>query len=82
MKHLTAVFEKSPEGGYACWFEEIPEAVSQGETLKEAQSNLLDALTLILSDRRSEAKVKLKQLRAEKITITTRAIPVAAISLK
>lgn len=37
MKNLTVVFEEAKEGGYACWFEEIPEAMSQGETLKDAK---------------------------------------------
>jgi len=51
MKNLTAIFEKAKEGGYVCWFKEIPEAMSQGETRKEAKQNLLDALKLILEYR-------------------------------
>ena len=39
---LTAVFEPAKEGGYTCFVEEIPAAISQGETLAEARANLLE----------------------------------------
>lgn len=45
---LTAVFEPAPEGGYTCWVEEIPAAISEGETLEEAQANLVEATQLVL----------------------------------
>jgi len=45
---LTAVFEPAREGGYTCFVEEVPAAISQGETLLEAKANLLDALKLVL----------------------------------
>lgn len=45
---LTAVFEPVPEGGYSCFVEEVPAAISQGETLEEAKANLLEALRLVL----------------------------------
>ena len=49
---LTAVFEPAKEGGYTCFVEEIPAAISQGETLAEAKANLLDALKLVLQYQR------------------------------
>jgi len=49
---LTAVFEPAKEGGYTCFVEEIPAAISQGETLAEAKANLLDALKLMLQCQR------------------------------
>ncbi len=49
---LTAVFEPAPEGGYTCFVEEVPAAISQGETLSEAKANLLDALKLVLECQR------------------------------
>ena len=49
---LTAVFEPAKEGGYTCFVEEIPAAISQGETLEEAKTNLLDALQLVLDCQR------------------------------
>jgi predicted RNase H-like HicB family nuclease len=45
---LTAVFEPGKEGGYTCFLEEIPAAISQGETIEEAKANLADALKLVL----------------------------------
>jgi predicted RNase H-like HicB family nuclease len=53
---LTAVFEPAKEGGYTCFLEEIPAAISQGETLEEAKSNLLDALKLVLECQRELAE--------------------------
>jgi len=49
---LTAVFEPAKEGGYTCFVEEIPAAISQGETLAKAKANLLDALKLVLECQR------------------------------
>lgn len=40
---LTAVFEPAKEGGYTCFVEEIPAAISEGDTLEDAKSNLLGA---------------------------------------
>ena len=45
---LTAAFEPAEEGGYTCFIEEIPAAISEGETLEEAKANLLDALKLVV----------------------------------
>ena len=53
---LTAVFEPAKEGGYTCFVEEIPAAISQGETLEEAKANLRDALRLVLDCRRELAE--------------------------
>ncbi len=53
---LTAVFEPAKEGGYTCFVEEIPAAISQGETLAEAKANLLDALKLVLACQRKLAE--------------------------
>lgn len=53
---LTAVFEPAKEGGYTCFVEEIPAAISQGESLEEAKANLLDALKLVLDCQRQLAE--------------------------
>ena len=53
---LTAVFEPAREGGYFCFVEEVPAAISQGETLAEAKANLLDALRLVLQCQREVAE--------------------------
>lgn len=49
---FTAVYEPATEGGYTCWVEEIPAAISEGETLEEAETNLMDALKLVLECQR------------------------------
>ena len=53
---LTAVFERAPEGGFTCHFEELPEVFSEGETLEKAKANLLDALTQVMEYHREEAR--------------------------
>lgn len=56
---MTAVFEPAKEGGYTCFVEEIPAAISQGTTLEEAKANLLDALKLVLECQREMAEKNL-----------------------
>ena len=53
---LTAVFEPAREGGYTCFVEEVPAAISQGETRAEAKANLIDALKLVLQCHRELAE--------------------------
>jgi predicted RNase H-like HicB family nuclease len=54
--NLTAVFEPAPEGGFTCSFEEFPDVFSEGETIEQAEANLLDALKLVLEYHRDEAR--------------------------
>ena len=49
---FTAVFEEAPEGGYTAFVEELPGAISQGETIEEARENLREAIQLILEANR------------------------------
>ena len=56
---VTAVYEPAKEGGYTCFVQEIPAAISQGETLDEARANLLDALKLVLECQRDLAEKNL-----------------------
>lgn len=74
MKNLTAIYEKAEEGGYVCWFEEIPEAMSQGETLAEAKQNLLDALKLVLEYRHEQSKIDLRKKKVRKEQVPLSAI--------
>ena len=49
---LTAIFEQIPEsegGGYVAYAKELPAAISEGDTLKEARHNLRDAIALLQS---------------------------------
>ena len=55
---FTAVFEAVPEsegGGYVAYTEELPEAISESDTLGEARHNLRDAVQLLLLMRREDA---------------------------
>lgn len=52
---FTAVFEEAPEGGYTAFVEELPGAISEGETLDEARENLKEAIQLILDANREVA---------------------------
>lgn len=72
MKNFTAVFERAEEGGYVCWVEEIPEAMSQGETLSEAKNNLLDALKLVIETHREQAEIEIngREIIREKIPLS------------
>jgi predicted RNase H-like HicB family nuclease len=45
---FTAIIEKSEDGWFVGQIEEIPAAISQGKTIEELKSNLLDALKLLL----------------------------------
>jgi len=50
---FTAVFEEAEEGGYTAFVEELPGAISQGETLEEARENLQEAIQLVLEANRA-----------------------------
>jgi predicted RNase H-like HicB family nuclease len=49
--HLTAVFQKVPEG-YIGFVEELPGANTQGATLEEARANLQEAVAMVLEANR------------------------------
>jgi len=47
-EQLTAVFIKEDDGGYCGYVEEIPEAITQGDTLEEIKENLVEAVQLVM----------------------------------
>ncbi len=51
MLMYTAIYKKA-RSGYVAWIEEIPGVNTQGETKREAQENLRDALKEFLVARR------------------------------
>jgi len=65
---LTAVFEPASEGGFTCYVKEIPEAISEGDTLDEARANLLDALDTVFSYRR-QAQIQGENAREEELVL-------------
>ena len=52
---LTAVYVPVVEGGCVAWLEEMPGVQTQGETLAEAEENLLDAFNPSLEYLRDKA---------------------------
>ena len=52
ISELTLVIEKSKDGWYVGQVEEIPEAISQGKTIKELLDNIVDAVKLIFNSHR------------------------------
>lgn len=56
---FTAVYEEVPKeegGGYVAYVEELPGAITQGESLEEARDNLRDAIELLLETNRALAR--------------------------
>jgi len=69
---FTAIIERDEDGTYVGQIEEVPAAISQGETLEELKENLQDALELIFSVNREEVEANYqgKIFFREKITIS------------
>ncbi len=51
---FTAIIEPAPEGGYWAICPEVPGANGQGETIEDTKRNLVEAIELILEDRRAD----------------------------
>lgn len=65
---VNAVFEELPEaegGGYLAYAEELPGAISEGDTLEEARENLRDAIEVLLQANR---QLTGKPLEGKRIT--------------
>ena len=69
---FTAIIERDKDGIYVGQIEEIPAAISQGDTLEELKENLQDALELIFMVNREEVEANYqgKIFFREKITIS------------
>jgi len=72
---LTAVYEQvsqSEGNGYVAYVEELPGAISEGDTLEEARENLRDAIELLLEANRelTEKRIPGKNVTREKITVS------------
>jgi predicted RNase H-like HicB family nuclease len=72
---LTAVFEEVPAsegGGYVAYAEELPGAISEGDTLEEARENLRDAIAVLLDANRELTgnRVPGKKITREKIVVS------------
>lgn len=71
--NFTAVFQPADEGGFVAYAEELPGAITQGETLDEARENLAEAIQLVLEANRELNRRELAdgRLIRETITVTT-----------
>jgi len=68
---LTAVFRKV-SGGYVAFVEELPGANTQGKTLAEARSSLVEAVSMVLEANRQLAEESLsgKDVIREPLSLT------------
>lgn len=60
MEKYTAIFERGEDGWWVASCLEVPEAITQGETIEEARENLKDAIQLVLEVRREDAEKELE----------------------
>jgi predicted RNase H-like HicB family nuclease len=71
---LAAIFEEVPksDGGYVAYAEELPGAISEGDTLEEARDNLRDAVGLLLEANRERTGKRSpgKKVAREKIKVS------------
>lgn len=69
MYNFTAIFEKG-EKYYIGYCLEIPEANGQGNTIEECRQNLIEAIRLVIEDRKNDILPSLpKDVIKEEITI-------------
>jgi predicted RNase H-like HicB family nuclease len=61
---FTAIYKKSGKY-YSAWVLEVPGANSQGRTIKQAESNLKEAVTMVLAAREKYFR---KELGKTKVT--------------
>lgn len=68
--NFTAVYQPAEEGGFIAFVEELPGAITQGETIEEARENLMDAVQLILEANREQNRLELADGHVIRETIT------------
>ena len=58
-REFTVRLEKDPDSGYySVQCVELPEAISQGETKKEALENIKEAIALVIEDKKETIRKK------------------------
>jgi predicted RNase H-like HicB family nuclease len=66
---FTVILQKEEEGGYSVRCVELPGAISQGETEKEALDNIRDAITLVLQELESRVVCPPDRCRKETVVV-------------
>lgn len=67
---ITAIIEKSLDGWLVGQIEEFPEVISQGKTIEELKSNLMDALKFEMEIRREKTQEQYKGRKTIRRKIT------------
>jgi predicted RNase H-like HicB family nuclease len=57
----TAIIEKGNNGWYVAQCAQIPAAITQGKTIEEAETNLKEAIELVLACEQDEVINKVKE---------------------
>ncbi len=57
-RKFTVVLDKDEDGGYSVQCVELPAAISQGDTKKEALKNIKEAIELVLEEKVRKQKPK------------------------
>jgi predicted RNase H-like HicB family nuclease len=65
----TVLLEKQEEGGYTAQCLEVPGAISQGETEKEALKNVAEAIELVLEVVKEEAQKLSRKMEMKKVEV-------------
>lgn len=66
---FTVILQKEEEGGYSVRCVELPGAISQGESEKEALDNIRDAITLVLEELESRVVCSPDRCRKETVVV-------------
>ncbi len=65
-RRFTVALRPEKEGGYSVQCLELPQAISQGETKKEALTNIKEAIELVLEHLKAKERAK----KAEFVEVT------------
>ena len=52
----TIIIQKNANGWYTGQCEQLPEAISQGETLEELKENMADAIKMVIDYKKTETR--------------------------
>lgn len=68
---FSIIIEKSQDGWYVGQLEEVPSAISQGRTIEECKTNVLDALQELFNANRelTEAEYKGKEFIKDSVEL-------------
>jgi predicted RNase H-like HicB family nuclease len=68
-RKFTVVLDKDEDGGYSVQCVELPAAISQGDTKKEALKNIKEAIELVLDVLGEKARKQKPEAEFEEIVV-------------